>query len=105
MNRRAVFAGLGEGRGEAQARYDRGMAELAHDALDALRALIEDYDRAAAEVARLSRPDDLGSGERTARLSSLGAWEFQQSRLIERIGALTGGGDLEAARALLAARP
>ncbi|MGE3855881.1 MAG: hypothetical protein AB7G21_02850 [Dehalococcoidia bacterium] len=69
--------------------------------IDALRGLIEDYDRAAAEVARLSRPDDLGSGERTARLSSLGAWEFQQSRILDHIEALTGMRDIEAARVRL----
>ncbi|MDA0302556.1 MAG: hypothetical protein O2822_08520 [Chloroflexi bacterium] len=69
--------------------------------LDVLRVLIEDYDRAGAEIARLSRPDDLGSGERTARLSSLGAWEFQQARILERIVALTGDAEIEATRARL----
>lgn len=77
------------------------MAEPAPRA-DALRALVEDYDRAAAEIARLSRPDDLGSGERTARPSSLGAWEFQRARTLERIAALTGDTEIEAARARLA---
>lgn len=70
--------------------------------VEALRALIEEHDRAAAEIARLSRPDDLGSGERTARLSSLGAWEFQRTRVLERIAALTGDEEIEAARARLA---
>jgi hypothetical protein len=69
--------------------------------IEALRALIEEHDRAAAEIARLSRPDDLGSGERTARLSSLGAWEFQQARVLQRIAALTGDEEIEAARARL----
>lgn len=70
--------------------------------LDALRVLLDDYDRAAAEVARLSRPDDLGSGERTARMSTLGAWEIQQAKCLERIASLTGDSDVEHARALLA---
>lgn len=69
---------------------------------EALRALIEDYDRATVEVARLSRPDDLGSGERTARLSSLGAWEFRQSRILDQLEALTGTRDIEAVRVRLA---
>ena len=69
--------------------------------LEALRALLQDYDRAAAEVACLSRPDDRGSGERTARLSSLGAWEFQLAKVEERLVALTGDRDVEAARARL----
>lgn len=70
--------------------------------LDALRVFLDDYDRAAAEVARLSRPDDLGSGERTARMSTLGAWEIQQAKCLERIASLTGDSDVEHARALLA---
>lgn len=77
------------------------MTPLTPEILDVLRALVGEYDHATLEIARLSRPDDLGSGERTARLSSLGAWEFQQSRLIERIAALTGDRDVEAARARL----
>jgi len=71
------------------------------EALRALRALIEDYDRAGAEVSRLSLPDDRGSGERTARLASLGAWEMRRSSLSSRILALSGALDVEAARALL----
>ncbi len=69
---------------------------------DVLRALLEDYDRAASEVTRLSRPDDLGSGERTARMSTLGLWEIQQAKCVERIAALTGDTDVERARALIA---
>lgn len=69
--------------------------------LDVLRALLDDYDRATAEVTRLSRPDDLGSGERTARMSTLGAWEIQQAKSLDRIVALTGNTDVERARALL----
>ncbi len=80
-------------------RYDRAMD------IDALRALLDDYDRAAAEVVRLSRPDDLGSGERTARMSTLGAWEIQQAKCLERIAALTGDTDVEHARALLVPLP
>lgn len=67
--------------------------------LDAMRALIEEYDRASGEIARLALPDDLGAGERTARLSMLGAWEFRRSRIIEQIAALTGDGGVEVARA------
>jgi hypothetical protein len=77
------------------------MAQLTPEILDALRTLVGDYDHAAEEVARLSRPDDLGSGERTARMSSLSAWEFRQSRLLEQMAALTGDEDVEAARARL----
>lgn len=36
---------------------------------------------ALAEIERLSRPDDHGSGERTARLAGLGAWEAEAERL------------------------
>lgn len=73
--------------------------------IDALRALLDDYDRAAAEVVRLSRPDDLGSGERTARMSTLGAWEIQRAKCLDRIVALTGDTDVEHARALLVPLP
>jgi hypothetical protein len=56
------------GDGEAREVHDAGETE----ALDEARAR---YQHAATEVARLSRADDHGSGERTARLASLGAWE------------------------------
>ena len=36
---------------------------------------------ALAEIERLSRPDDHGSGERTARLAGLAAWEAEAERL------------------------
>ena len=65
------------------------MADVPLD-VTALLALLDDYDRATAEIARLSLPDDLGSGERTARLSSLGAWEAQQARILDRIAVLVG---------------
>ena len=72
----------------------------------AVRALLDEYDRAAAEVARLSLSDDLGSGERTARLSSLSAWEIQRERIADRIAALTGdavrgASDIDRLRALV----
>jgi hypothetical protein len=68
-------------------------------ALVSLRGLIVDYDHAVVEIARLSRGDDLGSGERTARLSSLGAWETHQARLAARIAAVAG--DVTHARAIV----
>lgn len=68
--------------------------------LDALRVLLDDHAHAAAEVARLSHPDDRGSGERTARLASLGAWEMRQASLVAQIEAITGR-DVRASQALL----
>ena len=52
--------------------------------------LVEEYDRARSEIARLVHTEDRGSGERTARLSSIGGWEAQQTRVIERIVELIG---------------
>ncbi len=72
--------------------------------LEALRALIADVDRATHEIARLSHEDDRGSGERTARMSSLGAWETNRARLLERIETMAGGADLDAVRTMLDAR-
>ncbi|MGE3961726.1 MAG: hypothetical protein AB7F65_08615 [Dehalococcoidia bacterium] len=46
------------------------------------------YRHALDEIARLSVPDDHGSGERTARLAGLSAWEVEAERLrhlIERL--------------------
>lgn len=65
-------------------------APLDADALQALAALIEEYDGARSEIARLVHTDDRGSGERTARLSSIGGWEAAQTRIIERIADVIG---------------
>jgi hypothetical protein len=51
---------------------------LTEDERAALRAR---HRAALAEVARLSVPDDHGSGERTARLAGLAAWEAETARL------------------------
>ena len=67
-----------------------------------LVALLAEHDHATSEVARLSEADDRGSGERTARLASLGAWETEVARLVAQIAASTRGRDVQAARALLA---
>lgn len=65
------------------------MADAPRDAAaEARRALIAEIDHAAAEIARLSHPDDRGSGERTARLASLGAWEMRHATLLARLAAL-----------------
>jgi len=50
----------------------------------------ERYRRARDEVARLSQPDDHGSGERTARLAALGAWELALDAARREVEALTG---------------
>lgn len=72
--------------------------------IDALRVAIEAYERAEAECARLTQPDDYGSGERTARLAALGAWETARARALDAVEAAAGTYDLEAARALLIER-
>lgn len=43
--------------------------------------LLRRYREALAEIARLSQPDDLGAGERTARLAGLAAWQVEAERL------------------------
>ncbi|MFA7249562.1 MAG: hypothetical protein WC273_07985 [Dehalococcoidia bacterium] len=76
------------------------MADASPD-IEQLRALLAEYDRATGEIAWLSRTGDLGSGERTARLSSLGAWEMHQSRIAQQIAAIAGDADLDRVRARL----
>lgn len=66
-----------------------------------MRAALEAYDRADAECVRLVRPDDHGSGERTARLAVLAAWEAARVRALDAIEVATGTRDLAAARALI----
>ena len=72
--------------------------------IDGLRVALEAYGHAEAECARLTQPDDHGSGERTARLAALGAWEAARMRALEVIEAAAGTRDLDAARALLGER-
>lgn len=66
--------------------------------LPALRAAIEAYRQADAECARLTTPDDHGSGERTARLSALSAWEVAKGRALDAIEAIADTRDLGTAR-------
>lgn len=54
-------------------------------------ALAARYRHALDEVRRLSVPDDRGIGERTARLSGLGAWEIEAERVRAELERLTGG--------------
>lgn len=48
------------------------------------------YLAARREVERLAAPDDHGSGERTARLANLAAWEVEVASALETWRALTG---------------
>ena len=64
----------------------------------ALRAAIEAYRQADAECVRLTTPDDHGSGERTARLSALSAWEAARGRALDAVEAIAGTRDLDLAR-------
>ncbi|MDP2327978.1 MAG: hypothetical protein Q8M79_07810 [Dehalococcoidia bacterium] len=57
--------------------------------------LLAQYRGALQEVARLSIADDHGSGERTARLAGLAAWQAEAERLrglIEAAGGHVAGG-------------
>ncbi len=72
------------------------------DDLGTLRRAIEQFERADAECARLAQPDDHGSGERTARLAALGAWEAARLRALDVLEVATGSRDVDWARALLA---
>lgn len=69
--------------------------------LSALRAAIEAYGQADGECARLRTPDDHGSGERTARLSALSAWEAARDRALDAIEAIAGTRDLDRARRMV----
>lgn len=68
---------------------------------EALRAALAAFDRAEAECARLRQPDDHGSGERTARLATLAAWEAARERALDLLEASCGKRDPAAARAAL----
>ncbi|TAJ19823.1 MAG: hypothetical protein EPO65_05650 [Dehalococcoidia bacterium] len=66
-----------------------------------MRAAIEAYQHAEAECIRLTAPDDHGSGERTARLSALSAWEAARGRALDAIEAIAGTRDLDLARRMV----
>ncbi len=61
--------------------------------IEAVRAALAAFDQAEAECARLARPDDHGSGERTARLAALGAWEAARERALDALEAACGTRD------------
>ncbi|MBM4410819.1 MAG: hypothetical protein FJ037_05795 [Chloroflexi bacterium] len=67
--------------------------------IEAARAALAAFDRAEAECARFERPDDHGSGERTARLAALGAWEVARERALDALEAACGTRDPAEARA------
>ena len=69
--------------------------------IETLRVAVDAYDRADAECVRLSQPDDHGSGERTARLAGLAAWEAVRVRALDAVEVAAGTRDLAAARALI----
>ena len=56
-------------------------------------AALAALDRAEAECARLTQPDDHGSGERTARLAALAAWEIARARALDALEAASGTRD------------
>ncbi len=64
-----------------------------------LAALIRRIDEAATQLAQLAVEDDRGSGERTARLGNLAAWQAERERLLDALEAATGVRDVEVARA------
>ena len=67
--------------------------------IEAARAALAAFDRAEAECVRLAQPDDHGSGERTARLAALGAWEAARARALDALEAAGGTRDPDVARA------
>ncbi len=69
--------------------------------IEAIRAALDAYDRADAECVRLAQPDDHGSGERTARLAGLAAWEAARVRALDALELAAGTRDLAVARALI----
>lgn len=66
--------------------------------IEAARAALAAFDRAEAECVRLTRPDDHGSGERTARLAALGAWEAARERALDALEVACGTRDPAEAR-------
>lgn len=69
--------------------------------IEAIRAALDAYDCADAECVRLAQPDDHGSGERTARLAGLAAWEAARVRALDALELAAGTRDLAVARALI----
>jgi formylglycine-generating enzyme required for sulfatase activity len=69
--------------------------------IKAIRAALTAFDHAEAECARLRQPDDHGSGERTARLATLAAWEAARERALDDLEASWGKRDPAEARAAL----
>jgi hypothetical protein len=69
--------------------------------IETLRVAVDAYDRADAECVRLAAPDDHGSGERTARLAGLAAWEAARLRALDAIEVAAGTRDVAAVRALI----
>lgn len=67
--------------------------------VEAICAALAAFDRAEAECARLRQPDDHGSGERTARLATLAAWEAARERALDALEASCGKRDPAEARA------
>ena len=67
--------------------------------VEAARAALAAFDRAEAECVRLAQPDDHGSGERTARLATLAAWEAARTRALDALEAACGMRDPVEARA------
>ncbi|RJQ09658.1 MAG: hypothetical protein C4558_05940 [Dehalococcoidia bacterium] len=67
--------------------------------IEAIRAALVAFDQTDAECVRLTRPDDHGSGERTARLAVLGAWEAARERALDALEAACGTRDPAEARA------
>ncbi len=72
--------------------------------LDAVRAALLAYDAANAECGRLAQPDDHGSGERTARLAALAAWEAARGRALDALDTACSTRDPAEARAFLDGR-
>lgn len=74
--------------------------------IEAVRAALAAFHQAEAECVRLARPDDHGSGERTARLAALAAWEAARTRALDALEAACGTRDpVEARAGLDAQRP
>lgn len=69
--------------------------------IEAARQALAVFDEAEAECVRLARPDDHGSGERTARLAMMAAWEVARARALDALEAACGTREVEVVRAAL----